>query len=465
MKQVFVGCDVCKDHIVCWPLTERPKNVKQLWREQGKTRSRNPKEDELSFYFTQGGINDFLRLNPAAVALEPTGMYYSALIAKVCEVENIAVYWVGHSEVKHHRLGHKLPDKNDLADALALCSYLWDNYGRDEMFLQFSPGIPKKLRENYLHLQSLNRMQSPIINRLRQQLAEEFPEVSLRVSVPNDSGLAPLWAWLAGHKVHPRTQAMYEKLWAKSVSSQYGGNISYFTRKLATQLCNFHLIEREIEEELARLLCSPVVEKYRRVMEDFGMKSRTQAIFISQIYPISKYDSLPQFKKRLGCAGVEDSSGDETRFKSGSGSKMCRSAWYLWVLTVIASKKSRPLTPQCVKVAEYYDKQAAALYGSEEAARSQTIKRELKSSQRKIKNLINNQMKPLIKKEQAANFDTQLELLSQLLMSNIEQSLKDSLTKGLKQTEVRKGFGNLIIMRTAGYACKLLFKELKRCIN
>jgi hypothetical protein len=36
---------------------------------------------------------------------------------------------------------------------------------------------------------------------------------------------------------------------------------------------------------------------------------------------------------------------------------------------------------------------------------------------------------------------------------------------GVKEREVKKGFGNLVISQTAAYGCRLLFKELKRSVT
>ena len=450
--------------MVCWFLPEQPKNLKLYWKDNQRTRSRDPKEDEFTFYFTQAGIDGFLRLKPTAIALEPTGYHYSAFLARVCEREGIEIYWVGHSEVNHHRRGNKLPDKNDLADALALADYLHKNYGREEFFLQFSPGIPKKLRECYLQLQSLNRMQSPIINRLRQQLALEFPEAALVRSFRNDSGLAPLWAWLSGQEVSKTAQTRYDKLWANSVAQKYGGSISQFSRQLANELCNIHLIERGLEEDIEILLCSPEIAVYEKVLNRFGMKARTKALILSQVYPISRFDALPQFKKRLGCAGEEQSSGDKEAFNTGAGSKLCRQAMYLWVLTTIAPKRLRPGTPQCQRLGEFYDLQRQKFYGSPEEMRKRVAGRELRKSISAIEELLKSHMEPLINKGANPLIQSQLDLIIQLLTASLNQNLAQGLEKSIKQTEVQKGFGNLIIMRTAGRACKMLFQELKRSV-
>ncbi|MGD1918782.1 MAG: hypothetical protein ACFCAD_07750 [Pleurocapsa sp.] len=61
-----------------------PNDVKAYWKRESKHRSKDPKKDEFTFYFTKGGIKGLLALQPEAVALEPTGMHYSWLVAHIC---------------------------------------------------------------------------------------------------------------------------------------------------------------------------------------------------------------------------------------------------------------------------------------------------------------------------------------------------------------------------------------------
>jgi hypothetical protein len=51
-----------------------------------------------------------------------------------------------------------------------------------------------------LRLAHLNRVQSPIINRARQDLAWQFPEVALALAVRYGENLPLLWGWLAGER-------------------------------------------------------------------------------------------------------------------------------------------------------------------------------------------------------------------------------------------------------------------------
>ena len=55
------------------------------------------------------------------------------------------------------------------------------------------------------------------------------------------------------------------------------------------------------------------------------------------------------------------------------------------------------------------------------------------------------------------NLDTELETSIKVFETVIAQKVEPQ--------PFKRGFGNLIISQTAGYACRLLFKELKRALS
>ena len=302
-------------------------------------------------------MEKLLALKPDAVVLEPTGVHYSWIWAHICSSEGIKVLWVGHAEATYYRKQNKLPDKNDQADALALAAYALLHWGDDEFFLQFEPGKVAQMRHLWLQLQSLNKIQSPTINRARQQLAREFPEAALLPSKPSLSdGMLPLWSWLAGRDRNTKRKSnYYDKLYEKSIAKKYGVDITTFTRRLSNLLCDLRDWEMEILDEILDILNAPEFAPYRQVMGQFGIGVRPQALLISQIYPITKFESLVRFKRRLGMAKDEQSSGDKETMKTGAGSKMCRSQLYLWILDIIAPEHARPKNEIGKKLGEFYD--------------------------------------------------------------------------------------------------------------
>jgi len=357
MNKRILGGDICKDRVVCWMLEERPNHLRNYWKSELKHRSKDPVEDKLTFYFTKTGISHLLKLKPDVIVLEPTGVHYSWLLAHICQCEGIEVLWVGHAEATHYRKSHKLPDKNDLADALALAAYSCDHWGKTDQFLQFEPGAIVQIRDLYLQMKSLTRVQSPIINRVRQQLCREFPEAAFKNSQPGKDGLSPLWAWL-GNIERPgvRRNFYYDRLYDKSVAPEYGIEISQFSRRYAELLCQIHSWEHEAEQKIAELIYLPQFKAYNRTFDKFGIGLRPRALLLCHMYPLSKFESLGSFKKRLGMAGDEISSGDRKGWNAGSGSKMCRTELYLWILIAIAPKGSRPRGAIGERLGEFYDK-------------------------------------------------------------------------------------------------------------
>lgn len=454
----IVGLDVCKDSVVAWVLESLPKNFRQYFRDH-----KRGKDDPLKLYANHAGVAALLALEPDAVVMEPTGIHYSWIWAHICAKENITVLWVGHQEAVHYRKQHKLPDKNDQADALALSAYALTHWGCDEFFLQFEAGAIAKLRELWLQLQSLNRVQSPIINRARQQLAREFPEAALKRSRRAADGLPPLWAWLALRDRNLKiNRCYYDKLYDQSIAKAYGIAISDFTRRLASMLCDLQQWEIEIEREIASILRSPAFADYQRVFVQFGIPPRSQALLLSQIYPMSKFDSLGRFKRRLGLAKDENSSGDKESMNTGSGSKLCRCQLYLWVLDIIAPVHARPDNDIGKKLGEFYDARKSQFQDNPELWKQKAIERLQQDALRELKKQLSQNLMSLLPKESAATVTSTLDLSMQAISMSLMAGLSTELKDKANVREVKKGFGNLIISQTAAYGLRLLFKELKK---
>lgn len=457
----IIGLDVCKDSVVAWALESLPKNFRQYFREH-----KRGKEDPLKLYANHAGVSALLALKPDAVVMEPTGIHYSWIWAHVCAKENITVLWVGHQEAVHYRKQHKLPDKNDQADALALAAYALFHWGQDDFFLSFEAGAIAKIRELWLQLQSLNRVQSPIINRARQQLAREFPEAALKKSPVASDGLPPLWAWLAQRERHLKVKrCYYDRLYAQSIASSYGIEISPFTRRLAAMLCDLAAWESEIEREIASILTTRAFADYQRVFVQFGIPPRSQALLLSQIYPMSKFDSLGRFKRRLGLAKDENSSGDKESMNTGSGSKLCRSQLYLWVLDVIAPARARPDNDIGKKLGEFYDARKSQFQDNPELWKQKAIERLQQQALRELKRQLSANLMSLLPKESAATVTSTLDLSMQAISMSLMAGLSTELHDKANVREVKKGFGNLIVSQTAAYGLRLLFKELKKATD
>jgi transposase len=363
-----VGLDISKASVAACLLLEKPSEPRQFYFDC----------QFRHFHADVAGINALLALNADIAVMEPTGINYQKLWGTHLARAGISVYLVGHSELKAYRkyLGF-LDNKDDDADALALACYWWDYHSNPRRFIQLRDFLITRIRELVLRLAHLNRVQSPIINRLRQDLAWQFPEVALTKSKRESlSGNLPLlWAWLAGEK----RSLKYDRLLAKSV----GLGVCDTVRLHAQRICHLQREEVAIERELIQLLNALEFIPYRKVFSIFGFGLGLQAILISQIYPLSNYldkDGKPEiivrrgrksgkptkrylserrFMRSLGVAPGKDASGDKELDRVG-GSDLCRISLWQWVFTRIEPKRSRPKTDIGKQLGETIDAEKLA---------------------------------------------------------------------------------------------------------
>lgn len=281
----ILGLDICKSSVSACLLTERPTEPRQFYY-------------DCKFYrfpANAAGIKAMLALNPDIAIMEPTGVNYARLWGTHLARVGVEVRLVGHKQLRGYREDHLgLPNKDDDADALALACYAFDYHDSPRRFLQIRSCTITRLRELVLRLAHLNRVQSPIINRLRQDLAWQFPEVALVRSRRSETSDVPLlWGWLALE----RTSSRYDNLYANTV----GLGITRTVRYHAKRLCDLQREEKVIELELRDLLADPAFCLYRKVFARFGFGERISALLLSQIYPFESYldaDGQPEVKIR-----------------------------------------------------------------------------------------------------------------------------------------------------------------------
>jgi len=163
-------------------------------------------------------------------------------------------------------------------------------------FVQIRDFTTTRIRELVLRLAHLNRVQSPIINPLRQDLAWQFPEIAHVKSRKGVDGDVPrLWGWLCGE----RSSKRYDNLRDRSI----GLGITSTVRHHARRLCDLQREEHSIEVELQELLGDSKFTAYREVFKTFGFGVRLEGIILSQIYPINAYfgpDGKPEVRIRKG---------------------------------------------------------------------------------------------------------------------------------------------------------------------
>ncbi|MFB2895680.1 hypothetical protein ACE1CI_22465 [Aerosakkonemataceae cyanobacterium BLCC-F50] len=343
-----------------------------------------------------------------------------------------------------------MPNKNDAADAVAIYYYLL-TYQDGEHYLTLDVTAISRIRQIYLQLGSLARIQNPIVNRLRQQLSVEFPEAAGHSIKAGVQGFSPFAAWLA--ELPAERTARYERLYSSSVAPQYEIELSSFTRHLASQQCDIHLWEGTLEAELSELLANPEFKKYTDAFDKLEFGLRTKAIILALVYPVEKFakfnkisgsfnytKSLAAFKQRLGYGGEQSDSGDKEQRKA-FGSKLSRKALYLWVLTKISAEEHRPkvVSAEFKHLCEFYDARMAK-YDYNDWVASQRNSA-VKSAIAKLRPTLSEEVFTLVEKQMP------------LLM---EQQKKPT------PMEARKGFGSLVISHTAARGVKQLFRLLTR---
>lgn len=347
-KQIILGIDVSKSSISVCLLLEKPR----------EPRNHYYRCEFLKLPNTKLGIEKLLSLGASVAVMEPTGNNYSKIWKTHLERAGVKVVFVGHKELRNYRAYQlNLPDKDDNADALALACYYFDYCQSPARFVATYDETITQIRELVFKLEHLNRLQNPVINRLRQDLAHQFPEVALVDSRRGAAGLVPLlWGWIS----EERESKKYDYLYSQSI----GLGLTQSTRARAKIICSLQRQEIQIEGELQELLKHPQFDNYKAVFQKFAFGERLQSVLIAYIHPFGNFLvdgkpevricrgrnsgkptkhhlSLRRFQKTLGVAPVEESSGDKRSAKTHNGSKLCRKALWQWVFTAIEPKARR----------------------------------------------------------------------------------------------------------------------------
>lgn len=363
---LIIGLDVCKLSVVACAISVRPSEPRQFYyRAKFETFEANAK-----------GVKSLLALNPDIAVFEPTGTNYSKLWGTHLARNGIEVRLVGHAQLRHYRASTlELPDKDDQADALALACYCFDFMDNERKFVQIRDPKTVKIRELTLRLAHLNRCQSPIINRLRQDLAWQFPELAPKRFNTRDATATTWLNWLAGKCESPKYDLLH---W-----NTIGLGVTSTVQLHAQRLVHIHQEEMIIESEVVTLLADSCFIPYLAVFERFGFGDRVAGIILSQIYPLSAYLnesgkplviyrrgrftakttkrhlSRRRFEKALGVAPTEDSSGDKKGKSIIGGSDLCRIALWQWLFTRIEVKHNRPKNEIGIKLGQYCDREKA----------------------------------------------------------------------------------------------------------
>jgi hypothetical protein len=337
---IIAGIDVSKDSVTVCLLEKLPDDFR------GYAKSYKP------YKFKVDEIGRLLELPFDAAVLEPTGGHYSRLWAERIKRTGREVRWVGHQEVAAYRKSFRLPDKTDKTDGLAIACYGLERWDRPNFFLTERAALPLRLRELYLQLQFLNRAGVHTINRCRQQLAHEWPEVAHRQANRAWGGnIQGLWLAIAGEKISQK--------WQQELDKSEGLGLSEFTRELARMIVQNEQAQLRIERDLDLILADEELKLYLEAMDLFQFGPTTSVALLSAIYPFEKFKGhrspLGAFKMCCGMAQIWHESGDYTGWVPG-GSVEIRKAMWLWAKRVIPVNKAHQpeASPEIEALRDYY---------------------------------------------------------------------------------------------------------------
>jgi len=345
-----LGVDICRSSIVCCLLTERPIDPREVFQDI----------EFFTFQANADGIKQALDLKPDIAICEPTGVNYQRLWGSKLAENGVTVKLVSNNALPAYRKSLDLPDKDDQADALALASYYFDFKDSPRRWLQERDETIARMRDLCLRLSHLARIQTPIINRLRQDLAWQCPEIANRSATRETLGQSPLvWRWIAGQAKSKRYDSIY--------TATVGSGITQESRFAADLLCSLFQQETRLEIELHQIVRScDRFKAYNHVFTRFGFGLRIAGMILSQIYPFEnfldddgkeiiiirkgrnsnkptrRYLSLRRFKKSLGVAPTRLWSGQDDRTMQKAGSALCRKALWQWVFYRIEVRRNRP---------------------------------------------------------------------------------------------------------------------------
>ncbi|MEG4106738.1 IS110 family transposase [Microcoleus sp. S13_C5] len=356
MKYLIVGIDVSRSSIAACFMLEKPSN---------------PRDDyfDADIEVFSANIENLNKLRAKIESFkadkiiaicEPTGMNYAQLWMNKLGDWGCEVRMISNSKLPNYRaelMGKegKSGAKTDDIDAFAIACWYFDK-GPDS-YLKIRDPLVSQIKHVCLRLEHLNRVQSPIVNRMRQELAWQCPEVALVRSAKLQEELPPLlWGWLADR----RKSKKYDRI----LESTIGSGIEPQTCWAAKQYCDIEEEIFKLKKQLVELIDNPQFTEYRRIFTKFGFGYQLQGYLLGAIYPIEDFlsDNQPEVKIRknrqtgkesklklserrfmraVGMGVVREDSGQKKKGKQ-SGSALCRKALWQWCFTRLEVTKNNP---------------------------------------------------------------------------------------------------------------------------
>lgn len=356
MKYLIVGIDVSRSSIAACFMLEKPSN---------------PRDDYFGadievFHSNIENLNklklkiESFKADKVVAVCEPTGMNYARLWMNKLGDWGCEVRMISNSKLPNYRaelMGKegKSGAKTDDIDAFAIACWYFDKSDKD--YLKIRDPLVIRVKHICLRLEHLNRLQVPIVNRMRQELAWQCPEVALVRSAKLQEELPPLlWGWLAGR----RNSKKYDRVLERTI----GSGIEEQTRWAAKQYCEIEEEIFKLKKQLVQLIDSLQFTEYRQIFTKFGFGYQLQGYLLGAIYPIEDFlkDDQPEVKIRknrqtgkesklklserrfmraVGMGVVREDSGQKKKGKQ-SGSALCRKALWQWCFTRLEVLRNNP---------------------------------------------------------------------------------------------------------------------------
>jgi transposase len=350
----------------------------------------NPKEfvqgpdfSEFKIEYNRNDLDAALQ-SADLVVLEPTGGYESIVLHRA-QVLGIEVKLANTKRLTAFRNDMGVP-KTDRYDAFALAAFGHSKANDKTAFVR--PIELIDLREMLQDRRSLTTQRRSLINRFRQRLHREVPEIQQFDQRRNwrhpSQGLFKYCAGKEGKR---------SAWWNEQISDTCGCGMTDFTRDIGKQI--YQLDERtiDLERQIDLYLERPEFEIYQQAFDKFGFSQLLRAWWLCRIYPFEQFldddgkpitftrrakesgkvvtvhRSLSRFKCILGAGTVPNTSGirGEALGRSGGryarnrkgekayyvvGDRWCRQAFVLWASKQVVCGRMK--APYAEKMMTYY---------------------------------------------------------------------------------------------------------------
>ncbi len=212
-----LGIDIGARFIVAFCLSELPVGMSypDFYKRNAKSgisKIRMDNTKEGSSVNLKDAIELLKEIQPDYLVMEPTGVWYSKIWAKLAEHLGIEVKWIGHSDLAHNLGAYGFKDKDDRTDAFCLAvSYFDPIFNARNAWLYWRTGAIAEVNNRLLEIKSLEVKTLVFTQQIRQRLKYEFPEVAGRAITNARTGLGfTAWVgWLAGVHSYKRIENEY----------------------------------------------------------------------------------------------------------------------------------------------------------------------------------------------------------------------------------------------------------------